>query len=164
MHKASDLGGNIYKSRSGSKFLKFRARLLRSSFLPSRRKNSVFTSGGESSRFRRTIIQRAAFTSHVTTSLKRLFPSRISNHYSNSWSQHCNGAILHYLRLQLISRGPDYHSIPSNFATITTRSKEPSPAPTKLSVKRGSNSCYRKRETFPVESHSETIIPVGVPV
>lgn len=92
MHKASDLGGNIYKSRSGSKFLKFRARLLRSSFLPSRRKNSVFTSGGESSRFRRTIMQRAPFTSHVTTSLKRLFPSRISNHYSNSWSQHCNGA------------------------------------------------------------------------
>ena len=51
----------------------------------------------------------------VTTSLKRLFPPRIFNRCSNGWSQRCNGAILHYLRL--ISRGRDYHSIPSNFTT-----------------------------------------------
>lgn len=61
--------------------------------------------------YRPTIMQ----PGRVTTSLKRLFPPRISNRCSNGWSQRCNGAILHYLRL--ISRGRDYHSIPSNFTT-----------------------------------------------
>lgn len=164
MHKASDLGTNIYKIGADRNSLNFDFMLLH--FFPTSPKEEFdfYERRGIEPFYRPTIMQ----PGRVTTSLKRLFPPRISNRCSNGWSQRCNGAILHYLRL--ISRGRDYHSIPSNFTTITTRVRRRRRSPTKLSVKRGSNSryiyiyIYRKRKTFPVESHSETIIPVGVPV
>lgn len=111
MHKASDLGTNIYKIGADRNSLNFDFMLLH--FFPTSPKEEFdfYERRGIEPFYRPTIMQ----PGRVTTSLKRLFPPRISNRCSNGWSQRCNGAILHYLRL--ISRGRDYHSIPSNFTT-----------------------------------------------